>query len=303
MKYYAVLVAAILVVAALGLYAYYDNLNSNKTVTGNHVYLGAVYYGPEKYTNAISAKVDFGKGANLNGSIYYVVLSIWDNNNSYDQIGISSLYGKFYCTYSYTEIVNGSIKYIFDPHWAQIVPGNHTLSLYVNNGDVIFKFDNNTFTAFTGGNNFIMGTYEKIGNHSFSGLTIYEEMYGFNNSFPGISFNFSELQYGTTGYAVGSITDWTPFSHNLTNFSSYVYMKSNIVNIYNSLPLTLKLSVQNLLTPASLVVANMNFTIPGSGQYSVNLLKGNYTVHLLYGGQDKTYKISLNTNMTYKITV
>ena len=306
MKYYTVLVAAILVIAALGLYAYYENMDVKKPDSGTHVYLGAVYDGSLKYANSISANVDFGGTANLNDDIYYVVLSIWDSNLSYDQIGISSLKGVFYSTYSYTEIVNGSIKYIFDPHWFPITPGNHSLSMYVSNGNVFFKFDKNTFAAFTGGNDFSISTNQKVGNHTFSGLTIYEEIYGFNNSFPGISFNFSNIQYGSPSSQGGAITNWAQFAHNLTNVSNrldtYVYMKSNVVNIYNSLPLTLTVKVQNLTTSASLLVADFNFTIQGSGQYSLNLLKGNYTIYLQYGGRVNSYNVSLDSNKTYQIS-
>ncbi|MGC8562267.1 MAG: hypothetical protein ACP5NO_03600 [Thermoplasmata archaeon] len=306
MKYYTVLVAAILVIAALGLYVYYENKDVQKTDSGTHIYLGAVYYGPLRYANSISANVDFGGDVNLKNNIYYVVLSIWDSNLSYDQIGISSLNGNFYSTYSYTEIVNGSIKYIFNPHWFPISPGEHQLSMYVSSGNVFFKFDKNTFAAFTGGNDFAISTNQKVGNHTFSGLTIYEEIYGFNNSFPGISFNFSSIQYSTSSSQSSTITDWTQFTHNLTNvskkFSSYVYMKSNIVNIYNSQPLTLTLRVQNIPTSASLVVSDFNLTIPGNGQYSLDMMKGNYTLYLQYGGKINSYNISLNSNMTYQIS-
>jgi hypothetical protein len=304
MKYYTVLIVAVIVIAGLGLFVYYENENNHKTVTGSHVYLGAVYGGQTQLTNYVSASVYFGNGINLKDNIYYIVLSIWDSNYSYDQIGISSLYGKFYCTYSYTEMVNGSIKYVFDPHWVQIVPGQHEMSMYVYNGNVVFRFDNNNYTAYTGGNNFAIETNEKVGNHSFSGLTIYEEIYGFNKSLPGISFNFSNIEFGTTGYPTGSISDWIQFSHNLTdNFTSVVFMKSNSVNIYNSVPYTLVLTVKNLVSPAYFMVSDINVTLPGSGQYTFNLLPGNYTLYLIYGGQVKTYKVAIDSDVHYTITL
>ncbi|MCL4447016.1 MAG: hypothetical protein M1163_01245, partial [Candidatus Thermoplasmatota archaeon] len=163
---------------------------------------------------------------------------------------------------------------------------------------------NNNYTAYTGGNNFAIETNEKVGNHSFSGLTIYEEIYGFNKSLPGISFNFSNIEFGTTGYPTGPISDWIQFSHNLTdNFTSVVFMKSNSVNIYNSVPYTLVLTVKNLVSPAYFMVSDINVTLPGSGQYTFNLLPGNYTLYLIYGGQVKTYKVAIDSDVHYTITL
>lgn len=303
MRSYTVLVVVIIVIAGLGLYVYYENQSDQNKVNGSHVYLGAVYSGQAKSTNSISADVYFSSGPNLRENIYYVVLSVWDSNQSYDQIGISSLYGKFYSTYSYTEIVNGSIKYIFDPHWVSIVPGNHKLSMNVSQGKVEFRFDNSIFTAYTGGDYFSVETNERVGNHTFSGLTVYEEIYGFNKTLPGIAFNFSDLSYGTTGYPTGSLSNWASFSHNLTsNFTSLVFMKSNTVNIYNTPPLSLTLNVKNLQSSGQLIVSDVNLTIPGNGQYIFYLLPGNYTIYLEYSGQVVSYEIQLATDTAYTVT-
>jgi|YelNatPaOPRAMG01_1025707.scaffolds.fasta_scaffold00552_34 hypothetical protein len=240
MKYYVILVAVLIVVAGMIFFAYYENsLNERKLPSGSHVYLGAIYSGTPTETNFISATVTFNEGINLNDSIYYVVLSVWDSNESYDQIGISSLNGHFYATYSYTEMINGSIKYIFDPSWFPIRPGTHVISMYINSTsrNLTFTFDNKSHNAYTGGYYFRIKENEPIGNHSFSGLTVYEEIYGFNKSLPGISFNFSRVNYGTTGYPTGSITDWVRFSHNLTAvYNSTIYISGGSVNITNVLP-------------------------------------------------------------------
>jgi hypothetical protein len=256
MKYYAVLAAVLIVIAGLGFFAYYDNsLHEQKVPSGSHTYLGVIYSGTPKQTNFISAIVNFDKGSNLNRSIYYVVLSIWDSNESYDQIGISSLDGRFYATYSYTEMVNGSIKYIFDPSWFPIGPGTHMISMNISSGKLTFTFDNKSYQAYTGGYYFLVRENEPIGNRSFSGLTVYEEIYGFNKSLPGISFNFSKINYGTIGYPTGSITDWVHFAHNLTAiYNSTVYIKDGIVNITNILPHSLNAFIES--------IQSFSFTLP-----------------------------------------
>ncbi len=302
MKSAVVLVAAVIVVAALGLFVYYEYQGHQKVPTGSHVYLGAVYAGQTKNTNYISSKVYFADGTNLKNNIYYVVLSVWDSNHSYDQIGVTSANGKFYSTYSYTDIVNGTIKYIFKPTWFQISPGNHQLSMYVNSGNVVFKVDSTTYTAFTGGDYFLIETTEKMGNSSFSGLTIYEEVYGFNKSLPGISYNFSEVSYGASGYPTGIVTSWITFSHNLSsNYSAYVYMKDDTVNIYNADPLTLSISVQHLISQAYLEISDLNISVPQDGTYALSLLPGNYILYFIYQGQTKSYSVSVKSNTSYTL--
>ncbi|MCL5874754.1 MAG: hypothetical protein M1161_05400 [Candidatus Thermoplasmatota archaeon] len=299
MKYYAViLVAIVVVVAASGFYIFYENQADHKTQTGNHIYLGAFYGGTTKHVNYVSAKVSFQSGANLRGNVYYVILSIWDSNQSYDQLGIASLYGSFYSTYSYTTLVNGSIQYHYIKRgWFPITPGDYLLSMSASKGAVTFTFDNTSFTADTGGNYFSMAPNEAIGNHSYAGLTVYEEIYNFTNEFPSIAYNFSDIQYRASN-STGYITNWYLFSHNVSNYTSYVYMKSDTVNIYNSPPLTLKINVQNLSSGANLIISDLNITIPGNGQYSINLMKGNYTMYLVNSNLEKSYKIDLRIDNT-----
>jgi hypothetical protein len=305
MKYWAVLlVVIVVVVAAAGLYIFYETQNDKKSPTGSHIYLGAVYSGQTKDVNYISASVDFNNGANLKNTIYYAVLSAWDNNKSYDQIGVASLYGNFYSTYSYTTMLNGTIQYLY-PHkgWFSISPGEHSFSVSATNGNVTFTFNNKSYTAHTGGSYFTLSSNEIIGNHSYAGLTIYEEVYGFNKTLPSISYNFTDVKFGSPGNPPGYVSSWMQFSHNISaaNYTSYVYMKSDAVNIYNAPSLTLKLDVQNLSSSATLTVSDMNITIPGNGQYSFNLIKGNYTVYLTFSNQTKTFQISLTSDVGYTI--
>lgn len=303
MKFYvAIIVAIVIVVAASGFYVYYESQsNQEQPATGSHIYLGAVYAGQPKSVDYVSANVNFNSGPNLKDTIYYDVLSAWDSNMSYDQIGIASLYGHFYSTYSYTTTVNGTITYHYKKTgWFPISEGNHSLSMLADGGYVTFTFDNSSYVANTGGSNFTMSSNERIGNHSYAGLTVYEEIYGFNTTLPGISYNFSDVRFGTAGFPSGYVTNWAKFSHNIsTNMTSYVYMKLDVVNIYNTHSLILTVEVQNLASPASLSVSDMNVTIPGSGQYEFNLIRGNYTIYLSYSNQTKSYRIFLTTDTSY----
>ena len=54
-----------------------------------------------------------------------------------------------------------------------------------------------------------------LGVHNTVRVSEYEnlqkEIYGFNKTLPGISYNFSNVQYGTGGYPSGYVMDWMPF--------------------------------------------------------------------------------------------
>lgn len=301
MKSSVLLVAVVLVAASLAFYVYYDNMSKPvKLQTGSHVYLGAQYIGPEKEVNYVSALINFSRGSNLNRNVYYVVLSIWDSNTSYDQVGVASIAGRFYSTYSYTDVVNGSIHYVFNAHWFPISSGLHSVSMSVASGNVTFSFDQRTQTNFTGGDYFIARqSYQNsmIGNGSYSDLTVYEEIYGFDYQLPGISYNFSKIEIESPGFAPQSITDWAKFSHNLTsNFTSTVFIIKGTVNIYNMPSYSLNLVINDVQYSGSIIVSDINLPVNVSSHdyYSFNLLPGNYTLFLTFQNQSKTVTRSYN---------
>jgi len=115
MRSSVLLVIVILIIAALLLFVYGQYEHGIKEVPSSHVYLGAIYSGNTEYCKQVSASVSFSPGRNLQGNIYYVVLSVWDSNRSYDQLGISSLNGSFFSTYSYTYIGKRNHKLRLQP--------------------------------------------------------------------------------------------------------------------------------------------------------------------------------------------
>lgn len=304
MKSSVLLVVVIVIFAGLVLFDIYHNYNTSKPQNGKHAYLGAIYKGLEKNTDSISANVSLNGGNNINTIIYYVVLSIWDSNGSYDQLGIASLYGKFYSTYSFTETLkNGSIKYIFSNQWFPIKPGNHTIRMEIYSGNLTFIFDSFSVKEFTGGNYFDQATNKELNGTKYSDLTVYEEIYGLNESFPGFSFNFSDIR-GGNGNNTSTISNWGFFGHNVSaNYSSLVYINGSVVNIYNSFPLTLHGTV-NVKSTMYLRVADLFIRLSNIQEYSISLMKGNYTVILEYqnGSVFRENNISLQEDMWYNIT-
>lgn len=302
MRSSVLLVIVILIIAALLLFVYGQYEHGIKEVPSSHVYLGAIYSGNTEYCKQVSASVSFSPGRNLQGNIYYVVLSVWDSNRSYDQLGISSLNGSFFSTYSYTYIgKNGTINYVYNPGWFSILPGDHHLSMEIAAGNVTFTVDNRSFTAYTGGNYFIISRTEEIGNASYSGFTVYEEIYRFHGSLPGISYNFTGISY-SVGSTITPVTLWAHFSHNISSsFDSTVFALGDTVNIYNKNPLSLSLQVSNTRGVMLVNVSDLSLTISGNGVYHLYLLPGNYTVNISYQGGSRSYSVNLTENYTLQV--
>ncbi|MGC8645006.1 MAG: hypothetical protein ACP5UO_01900 [Thermoplasmata archaeon] len=302
MKSSVLLVIVVVIIAALSLFAYNQYLQGTRQSLNSHVYLGAIYSGNTEYGDQVSATISFTQGRNLENKIYYVVLSVWDSNRSYDQVGLSSLNGTFFSTYSYTFITkNGTIHYRYDPHWFLLRPGNHQVSMKVADGDVTFTVDGRSFVAYTGGNYFIISRTEVIGNASYSGFTVYEEIYKFDGSLPGISYNFTGVSYSTNNLT-NPVNLWAHFSHNISiSYDSLVFALGNTVNIYNSKPLSLGLQVVNYRGAVQINVSDLSLTISGNGKYYLYLLPGNYTVSVSYQGGYKNYTVLLTQNYTLSI--
>jgi hypothetical protein len=242
MKSSTVLVIVIIIIAGLVALTIYNDINTKPPPTGSHAYIGAIYKGTRADVNSIYANLSIGGENNLDSVVYYVVLSAWDSNNSYDQVGIASLYGRLYSTYSYTvTLKNGSIKYIFDNHWFSVKEGEHQIEMSISDGNVTFIFDKTSITEFTGGDYFIEATNILINSTSYSDLTVYEEIYGFNKTLPGLSFNFTNI--GVKSVNLSQVRDWSFFEHNASrDYSSTVHFYGNAVNISNMMPA----EIQNL---------------------------------------------------------
>lgn len=277
MKTSVLLVVIVLILAGI-IYIGFFNDTHPRTVESNHIYIGAIYNGVVKRVNSISANLYFNGGVNLKNIQYYVVLSAWDSNNSYDQIGISSIDGIFYSTYSYTKIINGTIKYFYSPEWFRIGEGMHTLKMYVSSGYVQFSFDGYNLNAHTGGQYFQIASSVVFGQKEYTGLTVYEEIYKFSGKFPRIAFNFSNIVAGNSY----NISSFIPLSQNVTNnYTRNVAIYGNTINIYNENPFLLKIKVISGQGSGFLQISDINETISQNRTYTVGLLYGNYTL-LIY---------------------
>lgn len=91
---------------------------------GGHWYAGSVYSGPTTNTSWVFAEISIPSAAAPDTSeFYYVILSIWDNNGSYDQIGFTDDYGTWGLAWSYTTGSCSSVTYYYSPDAVTLTPG------------------------------------------------------------------------------------------------------------------------------------------------------------------------------------
>ncbi len=302
MKTYVLIIVLMLILAGI-LYLGFFNETPKKQSRSDHIYLGALYNGPYEKVTSLNATLSFHGESNLRDIQYYVVMSIWDSNDSYDQIGISSVDGLFFSTYSYTYIENKTIHYKFNATWFPISPGTHELRMTISNGYVTFSVDDRSIRLFTGGNYFILYKSVQFLNGEYIDFTLYEEIYKFHGSLPQISFNFSKVEYnGET-----QVNDMIPLLQNTSNFSNTIMIIGNTVNLYNQNPLFLKVKILSSSGRGQISIADVQESVLPNKTYILPLLRGNYTLTVNF--QDNlvnytnTYKLYLYKNLYINDTV
>ena len=176
-----------------------------------HYYAGSVYSGVPVNSTQLSATIHVPQDAPQIADFYYVLLSVWDDAGSYDQIGFANAFGVWGFTYSATDYCGHN--YFFSPDAFDLTAGttyNFSMTLwrgsvnytatYVSNRTLAFEY-----TQSTGGHVFLNDGFYPCENNSYYDLTDYEEVYFSNNTVPPYDFHFgSNVQNRTplTGWSV-----------------------------------------------------------------------------------------------------
>src|SRR5579862_6535094 len=117
-----------------------DSFRNGPTST-YHWYAGGVYNGGvTTTTEALSEFSVPGGAAPKANQFYYVILSIWDNVGSYDQIGFANNNGVWGITYSYTTGTCPSLTYHYNSDAQAITAGKYTFTITIASGGGI-NFD------------------------------------------------------------------------------------------------------------------------------------------------------------------
>lgn len=186
------------------------------TVSG-HYWVGSAW-GPKKNTVDATViqttiKVPDENPSEIAGGtseFYYVLLSTFDNNGSYDQIGFSQDGGVWGLTYSYTYTTagtgtgcEGTLNYVYSPNILDLNPGQtYTFTMnfftdypgymdfFVTQGSAVLE----DFSVYTGGTAFVL-SYSDCGYYD---TTDYEEVYDSNQGVPSQTMHFFGGFYDTS---------------------------------------------------------------------------------------------------------
>ncbi len=152
---------------------------------------------------------------------YYVLLSVWDNAGSYDQIGLSNTFGSWGFTYSYTTYCASG--YYYDPDYFTLAPGaTYTFTMAFSAGTLYYYvYQGETFigglSAATGGTAFDVSSFYSCDNLTYYDFTDYEEVYYTHQVAPDFSFLFTGTQVDGKAPSLGKFeTPGTPSRVHLT---------------------------------------------------------------------------------------
>jgi hypothetical protein len=219
-------------------------------------------------TNDISGTITTPSAPPEPSDFYYVIISVYDLSDSYDQIGYVASGNGWYYVQSYTTACNpNNNQYVVTVGPELALNTQYTFDMYANNGVITFTaYYANTSAVFyssqatTGGSQFlennIFACWQNYNYYQFDDYTDYEELLTTQNQ-PIPSWNF--LFYGNS---MGSY--WTPYyvgtipSVNVGTHNGDVYVENQ--------PLTAQLSPEE--TPghgdlAAIMAAGSTISLSG----------------------------------------
>jgi len=175
-----------------------------------HYYAGGQYNGYQHEPTSVQVKLTTPSALPTSGEFYYVLMSIWDSNGSYDQIGFASDGTDWGFTYSWTAPC-ASIYY-FNDNFVALKPGvTYTfrmtilagiLTFYAYDGPVLVT----SLTAPTGGDYFVEHGFYFCNNLAYYDYTDYEEIYDVTQTVPSESFFFQANKQNAT-----PVRNWISF--------------------------------------------------------------------------------------------
>ncbi len=150
-----------------------------------HYYTGSIYNGPNRTASDLRVVIQVPDDVPQvgPGNFYYVLLSVWDNAGSYDQIGFADAFGAWGIAYSTTSYCGGS--YYYSPEAFVLQRGvSYAFEMTISSGTVRFSVTNAqdgqvvwVFAAVTGGSHFLEQSLFSCNSQWFYDYTDYEEVY------------------------------------------------------------------------------------------------------------------------------
>ncbi|MCI4349456.1 MAG: hypothetical protein L3J93_04500 [Thermoplasmata archaeon] len=184
---------------------------SGPAFTG-HYYAGGLYAGTNATATSLSVSITVPRDAPDSSDFYYVLLSVWDDAGSYDQVGFTSGNGVWGLTYSTTTPCAGN--YSFQTDARNLSPGTtYRFDMIAASGSVVFRATDPSgspiwsTSAPTGLTHFVLSNLYSCGGSGFTDFTAYEEVYQTIAPVPPYAFYF------TNSTADGRpMASWSPWN-------------------------------------------------------------------------------------------
>jgi len=183
-----------------------------------HYYAGGAYSGVRLIspTVAVNLQVPADRPEGGDANFYYVILSVWDNAGSYDQLGFANDYGSWEIAYSTTSYCAGT--YYYSPGAFPLHDGlTYSFEMSVSHGFVNFTVVGVgqvipvwSLTAGTGGSEFLLQRTYSCRSGSYYDYSDYEEVYG--TSGPNVPYDLFFTNNSAGGDAVSSWSAFPPGS-------------------------------------------------------------------------------------------
>jgi hypothetical protein len=199
---------------------------------------------------------------------YPLLLSVYDSNSSYDQIGILGQYGSWAVTTSDTRF-NGTATVYDAKVWHTLSPGYYWFGMSISRGVVTFTvtYENGTTLlvehAITGGDSFVISPtfFDKYTLGMFSGFSVFEEVYNATGGSPafnmyargsyfvsnGTKYASSWSTYQAGGVPQGPHVSWNGSSVMIMNVERSLTLASDRLSYYTKEPVRLDAAAEGTL--------------------------------------------------------
>jgi hypothetical protein len=230
-----------------------DASMANPLVNSVHWWAGSIYPGSSHQASVITTTIQIPNNPNPStDEFYYVLVSAWDSNSSYDQLGFTNDYGNWGLCYSWTSGGSANPVYHFNPDAMNLTAGaTYTFQMTTQSGSTEFVAEKGTnqvwsLNATTGGNYLNVDT-----NYAdYAGYTDYEEAYYLDGVAPAFNFDFSSNSWTSSG--VATPTAWSAFYSGSPSSVSTLINGDGVV-VHN----------QNLLATSTAVASSSILSILG----------------------------------------
>ncbi len=223
-------------------------------------YLGAVTT-QQTEAQEVGAEFYVPQGLPSVADTYYpLILSAFDSNSSYDQIGILGQFGIWSSTTSTTYTATSGTTYESFV-WSQLRPGFYWFNMSISKGVVSFTvaYDNGSVvlsrTARTGGQYFVIAPtfYDASSRQWDAGYSVYEEVDNASQGVPAFNFysrdnyfvsNGTKLEANWSVYRAGNVPGATQVSLNasavvIENVATSIGLTSDMPQYYTKEPVQL----------------------------------------------------------------